>query len=647
MSWVGFLAGCTLTGTGTPPLSDAASPLVAEAAANPEKTRPAETAIASKPEQPHPVSLYSIDKSGMRILTAPDASNAGAEKGKNETADITLSFKDTRVADAAALIFGEIHPAPFTVDADADVPLTFSTHAPITRAAALPLFSAVLKSQGLVLSEDNGLFRISRQEKLGAREVTRAAGWGLAAYPLKNLAAEDARRLLSLALPEDSMVPLASPPLLLVSGTESDLKLVAESLAAIDLAPLSGMQAALIGLQNVTASAMATQLQGIFGIDENEAGKAALRVVPVPDRNLIVVLARSAGLRDQAVDWIKRLDQPFADSAPIYYLYRLQHRKAAEVQASLNDLLTRKKGEDESPVKLALDATRNALLIEAPPARWQVLRDMLQQLDAEPLQVLIEATILEVALNDTLRYGVQYAVETGSLLGITDSRLILTAAETANPLAATLPGFAFAAGASGAPEAIIESLARKTNVRVVSSPKLMVIDQAPARLQIGDSVPVTTQTSASTETANTAIVNSIQYRDTGVTLDVTPRVSNTGTVTLDVTQDVSDVTRTTSSSINSPTISQRRLTTSVAIPSGTTMVLGGMIRERKSSGSEGIPLLKDLPVLGGLFGTQDESQGRTELLALLTPHIVETPQKGVSLTDALQARFTLLAERQP
>ena len=183
--------------------------------------------------------------------------------------------------------------------------------------------------------------------------------------------------------------------------------------------------------------------------------------------------------------------------------------------------------------------------------------------------------------------------------------------------------------------AVLNTLQSKTSVRVLSAPKLIVLNNQTATLQVGDQVPIVIQQAQSVAAPGAPIVNTIELRDTGVILKVTPRVNDSGTITLDITQEVSDVAETTSSGINSPTIQQRRLATTVSTRTGQMIALGGLIRDRVSRTRAGIPVLSQIPVIGALFGTRVNTGARTELIILLTPTIIRSPDEVRGIVDAL------------
>jgi general secretion pathway protein D len=177
-------------------------------------------------------------------------------------------------------------------------------------------------------------------------------------------------------------------------------------------------------------------------------------------------------------------------------------------------------------------------------------------------------------------------------------------------------------------------------VRVLSSPQLLVLDNQMARLQVGDNVPYLTQSAQSTITNTADIINSVAYQETGVILQVVPKVNSGGLVTLDVSQEVSAVATTPASSgIDSPTFSERKVRSHVVVQDGQTVGLAGLISDDVSRGNSGIPYLKDIPVLGSLFGTQSNTRQRTELLILITPHVLRDQGDARSLTQDMREKL--------
>jgi general secretion pathway protein D len=270
----------------------------------------------------------------------------------------------------------------------------------------------------------------------------------------------------------------------------------------------------------------------------------------------------------------------------------------------------------------------NALLIYATPAEDDAVEGMLRKLDILPLQVRIDATIAEVDLNDALQYGTQFFFRSG-LQGA------LSFGATATAFASGFPGFVL--GGANNSSFALSALQSVTKVKVLSSPQLLVVDNEPARLQVGALVPYLSQTAQSTLTSDAPIVSSINYQQTGVIMQVTPRVNSGGLVTLDISQEVSDVaSAVTTPGVNSPTFNERSITSRVVVQDGQTVGLAGLISDNSSRQNQGIPWLKDIPLLGILAGQQSNNRTRTELLVLITPHVVHDQRDARALTEDLR-----------
>jgi general secretion pathway protein D len=359
----------------------------------------------------------------------------------------------------------------------------------------------------------------------------------------------------------------------------------------------------------------------------------------------------------------------------------VQHGGAERIATALNEILSGNGGgatnDGEAPdtsatpaglldddLRISVDSENNALLVSTTTPNFTLILDVLQRLDIQPLQVMIETSIFEVSLRDDLRFGVQYAINNGGV-GIGEGGTISfgnTTNTTTGPgtivnpvispvLAATgtsttVGGFNFTIEGASATRFIIDALSDLTEVNMISSPNVIVLNNNTASLNVGDEVPIITQTTTSTVTTNPLIVNTVQYRPTGVSLEVTPQVNASGMVTLRLSQAVSDVRVTTSSTINSPTIQNRSLLSTVSVRSGDTVLLGGLIRESAGDGRTGIPLLNELPIVGNLFGRTTETTQRTELVILIRPVIISTPEEATSVTQSMRNKFLSLVRQE-
>ena len=300
-------------------------------------------------------------------------------------------------------------------------------------------------------------------------------------------------------------------------------------------------------------------------------------------------------------------------------------------------------GRDRGRAHITADNNTNSLLIFADQETASMIYKVIDQIDRPRLQVAIQATIAEVSLNNSLQYGVQYYLKNN--IGSLNLAKGQAASGTQNttPIFKTLPGFNALLGTETDPNAILTALASKTNVKVLSTPSLVVLDNQTASLQVGDQVPVsTTQATIVSGTNNSGfpVANNIDYRNTGVILRVLPRVAANGSITLNVDQEISNVTNPTTAANLTPTIAQRRVKSSIAVNSGQTVLLAGLISDRDQADREGIPLLERLTLLGDLFATNSSTLNRTELIIFIKPQIIHDAVDAQAIAEEMRARMT-------
>lgn len=300
-------------------------------------------------------------------------------------------------------------------------------------------------------------------------------------------------------------------------------------------------------------------------------------------------------------------------------------------------------------VRVVPDRDKNALLIRARPAAFRLIESALRAIDASPLQVVIEATIAEVTLNDQLQYGVQYYLETG--FGSAGFTTRAAGSSPAGSLATPVPqagsGLNLVVSTGGA-RVVLNALSSITNVRVVSAPTLSVLNNQTARLQVGNQVPVRTQQSQSTDNTDSPVISNIEYKDTGVILKVTPRINSNNDVSMDVQQEVSSIVNdaaSTQADALAPTISTRRIGSIVSVANGQTVVLGGLIQENQQNGRGGVPVLQDIPLLGNLFSSTSSSRDRTELVVFITPRVIRNAADAQAIAEELRSRMEALRPR--
>lgn len=311
-------------------------------------------------------------------------------------------------------------------------------------------------------------------------------------------------------------------------------------------------------------------------------------------------------------------------------------------------------------VRITADAVNNTLLINATQENYQIIERTLREIDRPQLQVAIDATIAEVTLNDNLSYGVQSYLTSHNLgLGPDKGSALNTPTGTSLPsvvngvagtfLSRAVPGFNFLVGPEAQPSLILDALHSVTDLKVLSNPSLVVIDNEVATLVVGDQVPISTGSAnvlnSATATSNT-IINSVDYRPTGIIVRVAPRINANGNVRLEIEQEISNVVTSSNSGAAStsqpnltPTVSQRKVKSSIVVASGQTVLLAGLIQEQSEKDRSGIPLLDDIAGAGILFSHSSNTAKRTELIIFIRPQIIRDGVDAYSIAEELRTKM--------
>ncbi len=336
-------------------------------------------------------------------------------------------------------------------------------------------------------------------------------------------------------------------------------------------------------------------------------------------------------------------------------------------------------GQGSSPkegVRIIPDEENNLLVVVAPPYEWNIISRILTQLDIMPRQVLNEVLIAEVRLTDDLKYGIEFLLggapssvtnatgtttgstnTTGALVASSGTTATTTGTTTTAPTTISGVDFNSAAGAmfstaggltfvamdtANKLKGLINLLASEGKVNILASPHIMAANNQEARIMIGEEVPILTSTSTPLISQTTSYATStVQYRSTGIILTVRPQINAKGLVTLEIAQEVSDAKSTTTGVGGTPTFTVRQAQTSLITADNQTVVLGGLIREDNTHTQAGIPGLRKMPVLGPLFGSEGVSKQRTELIVLITPHIISNLEEGAHMTHEMKQKVGL------
>lgn len=530
---------------------------------------------------------------------------------------VSFFFDDADIFEVAQTVFGDILRVNYVIDPKVKGRVNFRTVTPIPREEVLPIMEIIFRLNGIGYVEEKGLYRI---------------------VPLTDVAKE-----------------------LVYAQVGKD-----PSEVAIEL----------FTLKNVNLKDSMTEIESAIGL---HLTGGTLRIIPIYRLNSLLVVAASKEHLEYVRSWVATFDKLFLEARPKIFVFPLQNSKASHIASLLQAIFAGgspapaptptpptpapRAGTTPTPTPTApapktgvgatatgtgflvsadtrvfADEVTNSLIIVATPADYSFIEETIKQLDTVPRQVMIEALIAEVELRDDLSFGIAWSLKTD--INITnikpfDRDISLSGTIGQRPSALTDnfegSGFTFlATDAKGIVRAKLEALASQAKLRVLASPHILVSDNREARIQIGDQVPIAT--SETNITGTTQIQRTIQYKDTGIILKVKPQVNEGGLVSLDISQEVSNFFIQRIFDSDQVVIKKREATTNLVVQNGHTIVIGGLIRDDTQTTREGIPLLSKIPLLGYLFGNTVEKNTRTELVMLLTPHVIKSQEEASELT---------------
>jgi len=634
--------------------------------------------------------------------TFVQAAGAGRTNAYATDDGVTLNFEQADLKEFLRVIFETILRENYYVDPQTRGTVTLHTTRPVTQDTVMPILEAVLEGNGAALIRDEGMFkvvplevaeRVSGSPAIGRFGSSRSVGYGMQIVPLEHVSATEIQKIIGPYVPDGSSLRIdATRNVLILSGPRYRLEELLATIRTFDVDWLSGMSFGLFKLQYADAATMVGELDAIVGAGGESPLAGIVRLLPIERLNAVLVIAHRPDHLTAVRGLIEQFDWGVEGGAGRrLYVYELENGDAARIAASLQDIFLRsfedQFADDASritgsdvfssasalsrpvaaqsggqipgagdiggvldagggvvadslgQVKIIADEDNNAILVLASQQDYRSIEAAIKRLDIAPRQVLIEATIAEVSLSNTLTHGVRWFLEnSGNELGI----------NAPVPTSASGAGLAFAFFDDARDlSAFFDLLATESSVKFLSTPQVMVLDNHTATIRVGDQIPVTTRSSQSTTNPEAPIVTEVQFRDTGTLLTVTPRINSGGQVMLEISQEVSlPGTEPAVGGGGNVSIAQRSINSSVIVQSGQSVVLGGLILETTSEGKSGVPGLMNIPLLGKLFTQASEDVFRTELIVTVSPTVVEDQREMQKVTDELRQRMQKASEYQ-
>jgi general secretion pathway protein D len=364
-------------------------------------------------------------------------------------------------------------------------------------------------------------------------------------------------------------------------------------------------------------------------------------VLPIQQTNSVMIFTQNAEILAYIQKWAKQLDQINLNKQagetekPRLFFYPVKNTQAQSIVTVLNGLspYIRKGG-----ATFLVDPPRNALLFTGITEEWARLLPIIQKMDQPAKQILIEATIAEVTLSDQDEHGIEWVMANAHLGGL-DGQL-----GTSGSLGVGASGLTYTLSSAAQVRAILNVFTSNSRATILSTPRLLVRSGSSASINVGSEIPtLTSQTSSNLQQGgNSAVLQQIQYRRTGVSLNIKPTVYAGRRVDLNISQQISEARPNATSNINSPEISNRQISTELTLRDGHSVLLGGMISNSHSEGQSGVPILRDIPILGQLFRVDKASNSRTELVIMIIPYIIDDDEEAKAITEAFQQRLELM-----
>lgn len=604
---------------------------------------------------------------------------------------VALNFERASIREVVGVVLGDILKQTYIVEPGVEGEVTINSSKPIPRESLIPTLESLLQTQGAVLYQDEtGGYRVAARSNLKGRGFMPSTsgkikpGYNIQVVPLRYIPVAEMQKILEPLASPDAFVRVdTNRNLLVLAGTSSELSNLMATIRTFDVDVLQGMSVGLYKIKNVEAQIVAKNLDALFGESGNSPMAGMVKIMPIEHMNSIMIISASPEYLKEMKSWVDRFDQAGPVAGQQLYVYKVQNGNAEHLAEMLSQIFSGKgssrknKGtlpsslapglepatvgngdtatagggkpktmlgggggsdgvtiDPDAEVKIVADKTNNSLMILSSDAMYKQIQEALKRIDIMPMQVQVEATIMEVTLNESMEHGLQwYFRKNGNTFG----------GLGLGSLGSSAPGgfsFSVSGGANGL-EGVLSALARESDVKVISSPSVLVLDNQTAEIRVGDQQPI--YASASSNADGEVLTQSVQYKDTGVSLTVTPHVNSNGLVKMDVNQDITDVGDEDTVTGNRSFL-QRKIKSSIAVQSGETIVLGGLIRENKSQSDAGVPGLKDLPVIGRAFKNYSRSGKRTELLVLITPTAIKDQTGLVKTGQEMRDRMKRLMD---
>ncbi len=618
----------------------------------------------------------------------------------------TFNFEGESLHAVVKAILGDMLGQNYVIAPGVQGTVTLGTPKPVSPAEALNLLEMVLGWNNARLIYTGGRYNIVPADqalasgavapRTGAPSLAR--GYEVRTVPLRYISASEMEKVLKPYARPNAVVNVDNARnVISIAGTRAELENYLRTIEIFDVDWLSGMSVGVFPLTSGKANKVVADLEKVFGEQSKSPVSGMFRFMPLDGANAVLVITPQASYLDYIQEWLDRIDSAGGDIQ--LYSYELKYIKAKDLADRLSEVFGSGRGggnggstgapslmpglesvelqdnpdggstadikgtgtngggemslgarrSGNASVTLDVNGDRvgvsaveetNSLLVRSTPSAWKSIKDVIERLDVMPMQVHIEAQVATVQLSGELSYGVNWYLEAAKQeIGLPPDSLGIPKWSTiAGKLTGVSGGVWTLVNNDAA--AVISALDQVSDVQILQSPSVVVRNNAEATFNVGSRIPISSVT-VNPGLGNNNTISQVQYLDTGIILKVRPRISKDGMVFLDIVQEVSTPGSQPDANGN-VRIDTRKLKTEAAIQNGDTVLLAGLIDDGVTRGSNGLPGLSRIPIIGGLFGRQSSRTARSETIVLLTPTILRNPQEARDLTDEYGARFRAL-----
>ncbi|TVQ59597.1 MAG: hypothetical protein EA379_10465 [Phycisphaerales bacterium] len=547
--------------------------------------------------------------------------------------DVTLNFKGAPAVEVFREIFERVLQVDYMIGPTVTGEMSFMLEGRISSEELLRTLDAVSSAYGWALQVREGMVYVVDEKTIAKAPGRVQVAWDRVrpdvatntyVIPLTNAgASEIVEAVRQLLTPRGVVFTAPRTNVLVLVDSPANVDRIMAVLAELDRPFFAGRTLRLYTPRFIPPGDLATGLREYAQASgvrttATQAEQVQFSANVLPRSGQLLVMTTVRDLVPMLDGWFDRLDQPVEVDKAQMHVYRAQHLSPESLQGAIDSMFGYL--DDGDRPEIAIISESRVIAIRAKPAVYRQVRDMIRLLDGPPKQVYLQVVVAEVVISGDVQFGVE--LFTNQSVGDYQYEL----RSDANLLNLDPVGSAFVLGKNAF--ALIQAARLQGTVRVLSAPYAVATSGKPAMLNVGREVPTITRTIGGTTDAvdPNRIDSSIEYRETGVILNVTPTVNDRGSVVLDITQEVSDVEEPSpGASIQSPSFPKRELSTTVMINSGDTAVLGGIRIERESDQRTGIPVLSDIPLIGLAFSGKNVRREQTELVILVTPTIVLDP----------------------